>query len=83
MWPAEQSAPQVRAAIARGARAGLPIARQREAEARLRARDAAAARDLSESASATPFRMAIYQAALSITARLELCEHDLLNGASR
>ncbi len=66
----------MRAAIGRAARAGLPPARQREAEARLRQRDAAAAERLSESASATPFRMALYQDALNIAARFKLCQHN-------
>ena len=71
---AEQAAPQVRAAIARGARAGLPPARLREVEARLRQRDAAAAESLFSCAGATPFSMAAYQDALDIAARFELCE---------
>lgn len=64
----------MRAAIARAARAGLPPARLRDAEARLRQRDAAAAERLCSCASATPFSMAAYQAALDTAARFELCE---------
>lgn len=71
---ADQAAPQVRAAIARAAQAGLPPARQREAEAQLRQRDAAAAERLCICASATPFSLAAYQDALNTAVRFELCE---------
>ncbi|CAL5227501.1 g10485 [Coccomyxa viridis] len=68
----DQAAPQVRAAIARAAQAGLPPARQREAEAQLRQRDAAAAERLCICASATPFSLAAYQDALNTAVRSEL-----------
>ena len=81
---AEEAAPQVRAAIARAARAGLPPARQREAAARLRQRDAAAAENLCSCASATPFSLAAYKDALNTAARFELGEryHELTLQAS-
>ena len=66
----------MRAAIARAARAGLSPAWQREAEAKLRQRDAAAVQRLSGCANATPFRMASYQNALETAARFKLCEHS-------
>ncbi len=71
-----EPAAQVRAAIARAVRAGLPTAQQRAAETELMRRDSAADQKLTESAHACPFSMAAYQAALDTAMRFALGDCD-------
>ena len=62
----------MRAAVARAAQAGLPAAQQRAAEAALTQRESAAVQNFTESAHASPFSMAAYQAALDTATRFAL-----------
>lgn len=62
----------MRAVVARAARAGLPAAQQRAAEAALTQRESAAVQSFTESAHASPFSMAAYQAALDTATRFAL-----------